>query len=63
MEIGGAVTDEDVISKNNSLSKLQSILGDKSLDEQKRILTEKRKKINKLLEQYPVRIDEINRSI
>ncbi|MGE6671024.1 AAA family ATPase [Bacillus altitudinis] len=63
MEIGGAVTDEDVISKNNSLSKLQSILDGKSLDEQKRILTEKRKKITKLMEQYPVRIDEINRSI
>lgn len=63
MEIGGAVTDEDVISKNNSLSKLQSILDGKSLDEQKRILAEKRKKITKLLEQYPVRIDEINRSI
>ncbi|KIL23763.1 hypothetical protein B4127_2696 [Bacillus pumilus] len=63
MEIGGAVTDEDVISKNNSLSKLQSILDGKSLDEQKRILTEKRKKIIKNLEQFPVRIDEINRSI
>ncbi|MEK5338163.1 AAA family ATPase [Bacillus sp. FSL M8-0166] len=63
MEIGGAVTDEDVISENNSLSKLQSILDGKSLDEQKRILTEKRKKITKNLEQYPVRIDEINRSI
>ncbi|MGM0967172.1 MAG: AAA family ATPase [Bacillota bacterium] len=63
MEIGGAVTDEDVISKNKSLSKLQSILDGKSLDEQKRILTEKRKKITKNLEQYPVRIDEINRSI
>ncbi|TYS31796.1 hypothetical protein [Bacillus pumilus] len=63
MEIGGAVTDEDVISKNNSLSKLQSILDERSLDEQKRILAEKRKKITKLLEQFPVRIDEINRSI
>ncbi|MBU8728344.1 AAA family ATPase [Bacillus pumilus] len=63
MEIGGAVTDEDVISKNNSLSKLQSILDERSLDEQKSILAEKRKKITKLLEQYPVRIDEINLSI
>ncbi|WEZ69639.1 ATP-binding protein [Bacillus altitudinis] len=63
MEIGGAVTDEDVISENNSLSKLQSILGERSLDEQKSILAEKRKKITKLLEQFPVRIDEINRSI
>ncbi|MEK4788357.1 MULTISPECIES: AAA family ATPase [Bacillus] len=63
MEIGGAVTDEDVISENNSLSKLQSILDERSLDEQKSILAEKRKKITKLLEQYPVRIDEINRSI
>ncbi|MCU0155734.1 hypothetical protein NJE56_07980 [Bacillus pumilus] len=63
MEIGGAVTDEDVISENNSLTKLQSILDGKSLDEQKRILTEKRKKITKNLEQFPVRIDEINRSI
>lgn len=63
MEIGGAVTDEDVIKKNSSLSKLHSILDERSLDEQKRILAEKRKKINKLLEQYPVRIDEINRSI
>ncbi|WP_242730351.1 AAA family ATPase [Bacillus altitudinis] len=63
MEIGGAVTDEDVISKNKSLSKLQSILDEKSIDEQKRILAEKRKKITKLLEQFPVRIDEINRSI
>ncbi|CAL8900233.1 ATP-binding protein [Bacillus pumilus] len=63
MEIGGTVTDDDVIKQDSSLSKLQSILGEKSLDEQKRILTEKRKKITKLLEQYPVRIDEINRSI
>lgn len=63
MEIGGAVTDEDVIKKNSSLSKLHSILEERSLDEQKRILAEKRKKITKLLEQYPVRIDEINRSI
>ncbi|MGP3738378.1 hypothetical protein ACTWKB_02600 [Bacillus sp. 4A_MP2] len=63
MEIGGAVTDEDVIKKNSSLSALPSILDERSLDEQKSILAEKRKKINKLLEQYPVRIDEINRSI
>ncbi|MCY7678080.1 AAA family ATPase [Bacillus pumilus] len=63
MEIGGAVTDDDVIKKNSSLSKLHSILEERSLDEQKSILAEKRKKINKLLEQYPVRIDEINRSI
>lgn len=63
MEIGGAVTDDDVIKQDSSLSKLQSILGERSLDEQKSILAEKRKKINKLLEQYPVRIDEINRSI
>lgn len=63
MEIGGAVTDEDVIKKNSSLSNLHSILDERSLDEQKRILAEKRKKITKLLEQYPVRIDEINRSI
>ncbi|MEK4844432.1 AAA family ATPase [Bacillus altitudinis] len=63
MEIGGAVTDDDVIKQASSLSKLQSILDERSLDEQKRILAEKRKKITKLLEQYPVRIDEINRSI
>ncbi|MCY7575941.1 AAA family ATPase [Bacillus pumilus] len=63
MEIGGAVTDDDVIKQDSSLSKLQSILGERSLDEQKSILAEKRKKITKLLEQFPVRIDEINRSI
>ncbi|MBU8728228.1 AAA family ATPase [Bacillus pumilus] len=63
MEIGGAVTDEDVIKQDSSLSKLQSILDERSLDEQKSILAEKRKKITKLMEQYPVRIDEINRSI
>ncbi|MGD6976100.1 hypothetical protein ACQCU3_03825 [Bacillus altitudinis] len=63
MEIGGAVTDDDVIKQDSSLSKLQSILDERSLDEQKRILAEKRKKITKLLEQFPVRIDEINRSI
>ncbi|PCK20300.1 hypothetical protein CEY02_14090 [Bacillus pumilus] len=63
MEIGGAVTADDVIKQDNSLSKLQSILDERSLDEQKRILAEKRKKITKLLEQFPVRIDEINRSI
>ncbi|WP_144527280.1 AAA family ATPase, partial [Bacillus pumilus] len=63
MEIGGAVTDEDVIKQDSSLSKLQSILDERSLDEQKSILAEKRKKITKLLEQFPVRIDEINRSI
>ncbi len=63
MEIGGAVTDDDVIKQDSSLSKLQSILDERSLDEQKKILAEKRKKITKNLDQYPVRIDEINRSI
>lgn len=63
MEIGGDVTDEDVIKKNASLSQLESIIHERSLDEQKKILAEKRKKINKNLEQYPIRIDEINRSV
>ena len=52
-----------LFKKNSSLSELHSILDERSLDEQKSILAEKRKKITKLLEQFPVRIDEINRSI
>ena len=63
LDVCGDLTDEEVISANDSLKKLSGILEGWKLDDYKAILAGKRKKINSELEKIPVRIDEVNRSL
>lgn len=63
LEIAGDVTDEDVISTNDSLKKLANYLGNRTIDDHKKVIMAKRKEINEELERIPIRIDEINRNL
>lgn len=61
IEICGDISDEDVIASNPSLAKLNDLLNGKTMEDMKKIITNKKKHINDELEKIPVRIDEINK--
>lgn len=63
LEIAGDITDEDVIASNKDLAKLLDVLNGNSIDDHKKIIAAKRKKINEELDIIPVRIDEIHRGL
>lgn len=62
LEMVGDVSDEEVIASDKSLADLPGLLGDLTLDEWTRILTQKRKTINEELKTLPARIDEASRA-
>jgi hypothetical protein len=61
LEVCGDITDADVIDSNPELKDLPAILGKKSLDDHRAVVTAEKKKINGVLETLPVRIDEQRR--
>lgn len=63
LEICGDVTDEDVIASNPKLSKLPAILDGRSLDDHRKVLMATRPKINNEIEQIPVKIGELQRTV
>lgn len=58
LEIVGDITDQDVINANPKLKELPIILQNKTVDEYKKIVANKRKKINEELDKIPVQIKE-----
>lgn len=63
LEVCGDISDLDVITSDKKLAKLSGILGNRSIDDHKKVIAAKRKKINVQLEKLPVRIDEVQNSI
>lgn len=63
LEICGDITDAEVISSDASLAKLPSILGDRSIEDHRKVIAARQRKINEELKTIPVRIDEINRNM
>jgi DNA repair exonuclease SbcCD ATPase subunit len=63
IEVCGDVSDQEVIISNKGLSKLTEILGDRSIDDHRKVIAARRSEINKELDKMPVRIDEANRSL
>jgi len=63
LEVCGDISDTDVIASDIGLSPLPDILGARSLDDHKKVITAKRTEINRELDKIPVRIDEANRSL
>lgn len=61
LEICGDISDNDVISSNKELAKLNDLLNGKSMEDMKTIITRQKKNINEELDKIPVRIDEINK--
>jgi len=63
MEISGDISDADVIASDVSLAKLPSILGDRKLDDHRKVTQSQKVEINKQLNLIPPRIDEVSRSL
>jgi len=63
LEVCGDISDADVIASDLGLSPLPDILGARTLDDHKKVVTAKRTEINRELDKIPVRIDEANRSL
>lgn len=63
LQVCGDVTDSDVIASDSALSKLPEILGNRSIDDHRKVISARRSEINKELERIPVRIDEVQRGL
>jgi DNA repair exonuclease SbcCD ATPase subunit len=63
LDICGDISDEEIIAGNESLSRIPEILAGKTLEEQKKIITAQKTKLNKELNELPVRIDEVEKGL
>lgn len=63
LEICGDVSDQEVIQSTDDLAKLPEILGDRSLEDHRKVVQGRQKEINNRLQEIPSRIDELQRSI
>lgn len=63
MEVCGEMTDAEIIAGNKQLAPLANILGDRSLEDHRKVIAARRTEINKELDKIPVRIDEARRSM
>ena len=59
LEVCGDVSDEEVINSKSDLSKLSEILGNRTIEQHRKVIQARRSEINKELEKIPVRIDEV----
>lgn len=63
LEVCGDIDDREVIATDPELAPLAEILGKRSLEDHKKVVRATRAKINKELEQIPVRISEVQRGL
>jgi len=63
LRICGDVSNEEVMYANEELRNLAKILGDRDIDEHRKLIASKKKKINDELEKIPTRIDEVERNL
>jgi len=63
LEVCGDVSDEEVINSKKELSKLADILGNRTIEQHRKVIQARRTEINKELEKIPIRIDEVQRNL
>lgn len=63
LSIIGDVDVTDVIKGNNTLKGFDALLGEKTVDDLKKTLVARKRKINQDIDSIPVRIDELDKSI
>ncbi len=63
LDVCGNIGDEDVIASDPSLKDLPAILKGRKLEDHRKAVDDRRKKVNEELKTIPVRIDEITRSM
>ena len=61
LEVCGDITDADVIAREEELADLLAILGKRSVDDHRKVVTSRRKEVNEQLDKIPVRLDEVQR--
>ena len=59
LEVCGDVSDAEVIASKADLSKLADILGNRTIEQHRKVIQSRRTEINRELEKIPVRIDEV----
>lgn len=63
LEIVGDVTDENVIASSDKLKRLGGLLGDRKLEDFKKIVSSKNKLLNDEIKSIPFRVDELVSSV
>ena len=63
LDICGDISDDEVMYNNEMLRELPELMGKHSIEDFRKILSSRRREINKALEELPARIDEANRAI
>ncbi|TYP67398.1 AAA family ATPase [Paenibacillus methanolicus] len=63
LDVCGELSDEEVIAGSSELAELPAILGERSIEDHRKVIAAKRSEINKEIEKIPTRIDEVNRSL
>ena len=63
LEVCGDVSDADVIASDKALARLPEILGNRTLEDHRKVIQTRRTEINKELDKIPVRIDEVERGL
>ncbi|MFA6691873.1 MAG: AAA family ATPase, partial [Saccharofermentanales bacterium] len=63
LEVCGDVSDEEVINSKSDLNKLSEMLGNRTIEQHRKVIQARRAEINKELEKIPVRIDEVKRGL
>jgi molybdopterin converting factor small subunit len=63
LEVCGDVSDAEVIASKADLSKLADILGNRTIEQHRKVIQARRSEINKELQKIPVRIDEVERGL
>jgi DNA repair protein SbcC/Rad50 len=63
LQLAGTITNADLAAGNKDFQKLIALLGDKTLEEYKREIAVKKKKLKDELQLIPTRIDEVNKQM
>ena len=63
LEVCGDISDADVIASDKKLDKLSKVLGNRTIEDHKKVIAAKRKEINQQLERIPIRIDEVQNGL
>ena len=63
LEVCGNVSDDEVIQSKSSLNELTKIIGNRTIEQHRKVIQARLSEINKELQKIPVRIDEVNLNI
>lgn len=63
LDVCGDISDADVIAGDKALARLPEILGNRKLEDHRKVIAARRAEVNKELDKIPVRIDEVMRSL